>query len=98
MTNLRQLAKDQSCVRCGRQDGSVVLCHYTGPRRLAYNGGFGIKVNDICAAHLCGKCHTEMDTLTRDKETKWQHSEEFLHLVMLTVLRLFEQGHITHGP
>lgn len=92
--NLRDLARDQRCVRCGRQDGSIVLAHYTGARRLSYQGGYGIKVNDICGAHLCGKCHLEMDTLSRDKTQKWLHSEEFLHLCMLTIMRLMEQGHL----
>lgn len=90
--NLRDRAKDQSCVRCGRDDGTVVLAHYTGVRRLAYGGGYGRKVIDIAGAHLCAVCHREMDTLSRDKSRKWEHSEEFLHLCMLTILRLAEQG------
>jgi hypothetical protein len=36
-----------------------------------------------------------MDQLSRDKAKKWEHSEEFLHLCMLTVLRLAEQGEVT---
>lgn len=39
-------------------------------------------------------CHKHMDTLSRNKDTRWLHSEEFLHLCMLTILRLVEQGHI----
>jgi len=94
MSKLRNLARDQSCVRCGKRDETVVLAHYTGPRRLAYGGGYGIKVADLAGAHLCGHCHRDMDTLSRDKDMKWEHSEEFLHLVLLTILRLAEQGHV----
>lgn len=94
MSKLRKTAEGQDCVRCGGNKESVVLAHYTGVRRLAYRGGFGLKVQDICAAHLCHRCHIEMDTLLRDKDKKWEHSEEFLHLCMLTILRLAEQGEI----
>lgn len=92
--NLREAARDQACIRCGKSDGSVVLAHYTGPRRLAYGGGFAIKVNDLAGAHLCSVCHVEMDSKSRVKALKWEHSEEFLHLCFLTILRLAEQGHV----
>jgi hypothetical protein len=92
MTKLREAAKHQSCVRCGADDETVVLCHYTGARRLDYGGGFGIKSHDLIGAHLCSRCHREMDTLSRDKATKYLHSEEFLHLCALTLIRLWKQG------
>jgi hypothetical protein len=90
--SLRDKARGQICVRCYRDTETVVLCHYTGARRLAYGGGFGIKVKDLVGAHLCAACHRTMDTLSRNKSMKWEHSEEFLHLCMLTILRLAEQG------
>lgn len=73
-------------------DGTVVGCHYTGVRRGAYGGGFGIKVHDFMIAHLCAACHREMDTLSKDKSKKWEHSEEFLHYIALTLVRLFAEG------
>jgi hypothetical protein len=88
---LRTCAKDQPCVRCKRQDGSVVLAHYTGVRRLDYGGGFGVKVNDLIGAHLCAGCHKHFDQLSRSKASRWEHSEEFLHYCVLTILRLEEQ-------
>lgn len=91
---LRDAAEGQSCVRCGSMEG-VVGCHYTGLRRLAYGGGLGIKVWDFMIAHLCGRCHHEMDTASRDKFTAWEHSEEFQHLIALTWARLFSKGIIT---
>ena len=90
MSKLREAAQDQPCVRCGSHDG-VVLCHYTGVRRLHYGGGFGIKVNDVVGAHLCGKCHKEMDTDSRCKALRWEHSEEFQHYILLTIIRLLDQ-------
>lgn len=94
MTKLTQLAKDQPCVRCESIEG-VVLCHYTGVRRLSLGGGYGIKVADIAGAHMCGSCHEHMDRLSRNKAKKWEHSEEFLYYVVLTVIRLVEQERIT---
>jgi formate-dependent nitrite reductase cytochrome c552 subunit len=92
MTKLREAARGQSCVRCARQDETVVLAHYTGARRHAYDGGFGIKVHDLIGAHLCADCHKTMDTIGRSKQGKWEHSEEFLHLCALTIIRLYKQG------
>ena len=48
--NLRELARGQSCIRCGADDGTVVLAHYTGVRREAFGGGFGKKVHDAVVA------------------------------------------------
>lgn len=92
MAGLLNAAKDQACVRCRRNDGTTVPCHYTGVRRQAYGGGFGIKVRDLVVAHLCAQCHKEMDTDSRDKAHKWEHSEEFQHYILLTILRLLDQG------
>lgn len=91
MTDLRQLARDESCVRCGAQDGTVVLAHYTGMRRLSYGGGFGIKVSDAVGAYLCASCHRHMDTESRSKSRAVEHSEEFLHLCALTWIRLADK-------
>lgn len=92
--NLRSAAMDQSCVRCGAQDGTVVLAHYFGPRRFAYGGGMGHKGHDAVGARLCMVCHRFMDTESRRKEDKWLHSEEFLHYCALTWIRLVETGEI----
>ena len=94
MKDLRKLARDQSCIRCGREDGTTVLAHYTGVRRLELGGGFGCKVHDMAGAHLCMACHSHMDTWSRSKETKWLHSEEFLLLCVKTAIRLYEQGEL----
>lgn len=84
-------AKDQCCVRCGQTQG-VVCAHYTGVRRLKLGGGYGIKVHDFLTADLCQECHSYMDTLSRDKEKRYGHSEEFLYYIALTWERRFLQG------
>ena len=80
------------CVRCGCEDGTIVPAHYTGVRRNAFGGGLGIKVADILTARLCRKCHEWIDTLSRDKEDRWEHSEEFLTLIALTIVKRLEEG------
>lgn len=44
---------------------------------------------------MCGSCHTQMDRLSRSKAKKWEHSEEFLFYVVMTVVRLVEQEKLT---
>jgi hypothetical protein len=90
--NLRELARDQSCVACGARDGTVVLAHYFGPRRHSYGGGMSHKGHDLAGAHLCARCHLDMDTNNRSKVNRWETSEIFLHYCMLTLIRLHEQG------
>lgn len=92
--SLRDKARDQSCVRCGAEDGTVVLAHYFGPRRHNYGGGMSRKGSDLIAAHLCANCHSYMDRESRNKESRWLLSEEFLHLCALTLLRLERMGAI----
>lgn len=91
---LRLLAKDQACVACGARDGTVVLCHYFGPRRHSYGGGMGHKGHDLIGAHLCRVCHEDMDRNNRSKASRWESSEIFLHYCALTLIRLHEQGHL----
>jgi hypothetical protein len=90
--NLRRLAEGQSCVACGIKDGTVVAAHYFGPRRHAYGGGLGKKGSDAVMAHLCALCHRRMDSESRNKEKRWELSEEFLHYCALTWIRLIDQG------
>jgi len=89
--NLRAFAKGQSCVACGANDSTVVLAHYVGPRRHSYGGGMSRKGHDAVGAHLCARCHAEMDTNTRDKAKRWESSEIFLHYCALTWIRVVEE-------
>lgn len=89
---LRDAARGQSCVACGSRDGTVVLAHYFGPRRGSYGGGMSRKGHDLIGAHLCQACHADMDTNLRNKSSRWESSEIFLHYTALTLIRLHEQG------
>ena len=90
--DLRKLAKGQACVACGVQDGSIVLAHYFGPRRHNYGGGMSHKGSDAVGAWLCAKDHDRMDRLGRDKEKRWEVSEEMLHYCALTWIQIVRQG------
>jgi hypothetical protein len=90
---LLKSSNGQACVRCGKTNG-VVGAHYTGVRRLKLGGGYGIKVHDFLTADLCQECHTYMDTLSREKEKRYGHSEEFFYYIALTWERRFLQGTI----
>lgn len=92
---LRDAAEGRGCVQCGKKDGTIVGAHYSGARRGAYGGGMGIKVHDFLIAHLCVECHRTLDTLSVSKDDRWEHSELFLHLIALTLARLFNDGTIT---
>jgi uncharacterized Fe-S cluster-containing radical SAM superfamily protein len=95
--NLRELARGQSCIRCNRDDGTIVLAHYTGVRRGEFGGGLGIKVHDAVGAELCSICHHWFDTGSKDKELRWEVSEEFLAMVALTWIRRMERGVVKIG-
>jgi hypothetical protein len=85
-------ANGKPCVRCKRQIEGVVAAHYTGVRREAFGGGLSIKCSDLIHARLCQECHLEMDTLSRNKDLKFDHSEQFLTLCALTLIQLVDEG------
>lgn len=91
---LLDMSKGETCVRCDRQRETVVPAHYTGVRRGDFGGGMSIKVHDFIVADLCDECHAYMDRLSRDKEGRWGHSEEFMYYVMLTLEKRFVSGAI----
>jgi hypothetical protein len=56
---LLDLARDQACVECGRNDGTVVAAHSNEDK------GMGMKTSDATVMFLCGPCHFEYDNGTR---------------------------------
>ena len=85
-------AKGQSCVNCGVNDDTVVAAHYSGMREHAFGTGKGIKGHDLCIADLCAKCHARFDqynvsTLDNQLLRDIDQSEQFLYLVMKTLIR-----------
>lgn len=92
-----QAANGRSCVNCGAMDGTIVRAHYTGLRQHLFGAGRGIKCHDICTADLCAKCHSAFDTFAKHLKrtgeiTKIDQSEQFLYLIMETIIRDVKEG------
>jgi len=96
-------AEEQSCVRCGKKDRTIVAAHYTGLRSHIYGKGTGTKCHDVLSADLCHECHQffdnpEVSSLYTHRTERIRHywkiemSEEFLNCVALTLIRRCEQG------
>jgi hypothetical protein len=94
VSKLREAANGQSCVRCGAQDETVVLAHYSGPWQHRFGKGKGIKGNDAAGADLCYRCHTDLDEYqtAEDEVSSLRRSEEFLACCLLTVIRRIQKG------
>lgn len=94
MSKLTQASKGSTCINCGNDN--AYSCHYNGPRQMDYGKGRGIKADDLATAELCHSCDqifTEGSTVPAC-ENKWERSEMFLHLIMLTNIRRFKEGTI----
>jgi hypothetical protein len=66
--SLKLAAKDESCISCGANDGTVVLAHRNEGK------GMGIKAPDYWALDLCATCHREYDqgsSMTRSEKRAW---------------------------
>lgn len=93
-------ARGQHCINCGARDDTVVAAHYTGLRAHQYGKGTSHKPHDLLVADLCMKCHSSFDlhtqpSLFKGLEKKIDLSEQFLHLIIKTLLRRIDQGVIT---
>ena len=90
-------AKAQSCVNCGAADGTVVAAHYNGIRSYRFGRGTGHKPHDLCVADLCHKCHYRFDVGFdgSSHEKKVDKSEQFLFLIIQTLIRRIDQGVIS---
>jgi hypothetical protein len=90
-------ARDQACINCGVRDGTVVAAHYTGLRAHSFGKGTGHKVHDLCVADLCSKCHEAFDRHDKKSTAKTPYdqkidlSEQFLYLIIKTLMRRIDQ-------
>lgn len=97
MTSLRSrkyldLAEGQPCIRCGRNDGTVVAAHYCGPFQHRLGKGMGTKVADVVSAHLCAACHVAFDSYKAGNTDA--RDAEFLALCWDTLLRNIRNGSV----
>lgn len=85
MSAIRKHANGQSCIRCGRNDRTTVLAHYSGPWQHRFGKGRSIKGHDIAAAELCARCHKYFDEY--ESGNTIERSDEFLAMCLLTNIR-----------
>ncbi len=92
MSKITKASNGATCINCGNE--GAYSCHYNGPRQHDYGKGRGIKANDLATAELCSKCDAIFTegSKVQDCENKWERSEAFLHLIMMTNIRRFETG------
>ncbi len=83
-------AKGQPCIKCGRQDGTVVAAHYSGLYASRLGKGGAVKAHDHCTAHLCGVCHSYMDSYAEGNTDG--RAVEFLLLILETQTRCIQEG------
>jgi hypothetical protein len=83
---LLDLARDQACVMCGRQDGTIVAAH---SNLLEHGKGMGMKAHDGMAAWLCNKCHAELDQ--GSKMSADQRRDLILTAICRTYVQMWNQ-------
>lgn len=84
---LLNLARDQSCISCGADDGTVVWAHANGGE---WGKGMGIKSHDCMGMFLCSICHHQLD-----QGFLWSKDEkrEFTYkMICKTHIKLWEEG------
>lgn len=85
---LLDLARDQPCSLCGREDGTTVAAHANWSD---YGKGAMRKADDCFIAFLCAPCHAVVDQGPDDYERKrfiWEQAHRN------TMLSLWKQGRI----
>lgn len=84
---LRDSARDESCVECGAQDGTVVWAHSNGSE---FGKGMGIKASDAAGFYCCARCHSEHDQGRQfSKEEKRQREYRW---IAKSLVRAIEKG------
>lgn len=84
---LLDLARDQACVMCGNQDGTIVAAH---SNLLEHGKGMGMKAHDGMCAWLCNRCHTEMDQ--GSKMCAEQKRDVMLTAICRTYVQMWNQA------
>lgn len=79
---LLDLARDQACVMCGADDGTVVAAH---SNLLEHGKGQGIKAHDGMTAWLCHQCHAELD------QGKTMNKAEKRELTLTAICRTYQK-------
>lgn len=83
---LLDLARDQACVMCHTQDGTIVAAH---SNLIEHGKGMGTKAHDGMMAWLCYRCHSELDQGT--ERSKDERREYTLTAICRTYKAMWDQ-------
>ena len=89
---LRQSARDERCVYCGRVDGTVVWAH---SNEQMHGKGMSIKAHDLLGNYLCGACHNLYDRSPLSREQKQAMFRECYPRTMTRVAEKLAAGELT---
>ena len=67
---LTQSAKNERCVSCGANDGTIVWAHSNSQK---HGKGMGTKAHDLFGAYLCHECHFKF------YETVWLYDADTIN-------------------
>ena len=84
---LTDLARGQSCVECGANDGTTVWAH---SNLLEHGKGRGIKAHDAAGMFLCARCHAELDSGT--SMSREEKRDFIMRNIVRTHTRLWDLG------
>lgn len=88
---LTQSARDESCVRCGAVDGTIVWAH---SNEMAHGKGKSIKAHDLLGNYLCFKCHSWYDSGSATREEKRAFFRECYPWTMVRVAEKLANGEL----
>ena len=83
---LLDLARDQACVMCDAQDGTVVAAH---SNLIEHGKGMGSKARDGMAAWLCHRCHSQLDQ--GGALSKQERAEYTMRAICRTYMSMWDQ-------
>lgn len=94
---LLDLARGESCVNCGAEDGTIVAAHSNRPE---HGKGQSLKAHDCYIAFLCARCHgwldqgSGMDPTHTYQGNRDEKREMFATAMDRTTLRLWQRKKI----
>ena len=93
----RKAANGETCVRCGAEDGTIVLAHYQGDMAHVLGKGLAVKSHDLAGAWLCNRCHNTLDGREPSLFEPLERSLELAIYSLKTLIIRIERGDFRSG-
>jgi Protein of unknown function (DUF1364). len=88
---LTQSARDESCVGCGADDGTIVWAH---SNEMEHGKGKSIKAHDLLGNFLCFRCHAWYDSGPATRDQKRAFFRRCYPQTMVRVAEKLESGEL----